>query len=309
MADRQAPLYYIGCRLSLMSKAKLRYEGTLAGIDTEKCTVELHNVQSFGTENRCPENKIPPTPGTYDLIIFNGHDLDDLKVVPKDEPIEQQDPAIINAPKKTSKSEKAKQGAGAGASQQTGPGLLGTGPQGGSKSGGPPANKAPGPIGQPSSAAPGQNSVQRLGHDVNRSAFSKPGNEREAAQGQNQARDKSHHSGGRGRRDLQNNSTSSSNNNAPNNFNRRPGPGLNQKSIQQQREQNEAARASARQAQMEKQRKLREEKEKKQKEDLEKYKSDLDFDSLNAKFDKDSIAKELEQKLRVWGWILTYHLR
>lgn len=318
MSDRNAPLYYIGCRLSLMSKAKLRYEGTLAGIDTEKCTVELHNVQSFGTENRCPENKIPPTPGTYDLIIFNGHDLDDLKVIPKDEPIEQQDPAIINAPKKTSKNEKAKEAA----SRSQGAGLLGPGPnkagsskgQGGPASGAVPGAAVGGPtvgaVGQPSSSAtalPGQNTAQRLGnHDVNRSAFQKPNNERDADAG----REKTHPSGGR-RRDHQNNSTSSSNNNAPHaNFGRinmpagqhqrRPGAGMN-KPTQQQRDQTEAARQSARQAQLEKQRKLREEKEKKQKEDLEKYKSELDFDSLNAKFDKDSIAKELEQKLNIGG--------
>jgi len=89
---------YIGCTLSLTSKAQIRYKGILAGIDTVNCTLTLHKVQSFGTENRCPENKIPPTPGTYDLIIFNGHDIEDVTVITKMDQLN--DPAIINAQKK-----------------------------------------------------------------------------------------------------------------------------------------------------------------------------------------------------------------
>lgn len=327
--------YYIGCRLSLMSKAKLRYEGTLAGIDTEKCTVELHNVQSFGTEDRVPEKPVARTPGTYDLIIFNGHDLEDLQVIPqKEEGIEQQDPAIINAPKKTAKSDKP------ATPKEPGSSLLGSGP-----------NKTTSrdnsmsrndPIGtQPNKAgAIGQNPANQrggLGHDVNRSAFSKPNENRNRDRDldrdnnnnkRDQLRDQANSNKNlAGRRDHGNNSTSSSNRNEMNNretrneninnnnrdrhdpMNRNPqnhwkSQGMTGASVmhagnraaQMKKERDERA-AKARAAQMERQKKLKEEKERKEKEELEKYKGEFDFDGQNAKFDKDQIAKELE-KLR-----------
>jgi protein LSM14 len=98
MAEQQRP--YIGCTLSLISKAKIRYTGVLASIDTANTTLTLHKVQSHGTEDRTPGKFIPPQPGTYDMIIFNGHDIEDLSVVQKEpEPI--QDPAILNMQKQT----------------------------------------------------------------------------------------------------------------------------------------------------------------------------------------------------------------
>merc|ERR1712154_260909 len=80
MSQNRQP--HIGCTLSLTSKANIRYEGILKGIDTEKCTLTLNNVQSFGTEDRSTK-VIPPMQDIYDLIIFNGHDIQDVQVVDK----------------------------------------------------------------------------------------------------------------------------------------------------------------------------------------------------------------------------------
>jgi protein LSM14 len=91
---------HIGCTLSLTSKANIRYEGVLKGINTDKCTLTLNSVQSFGTEDR-QAKVIPPMPDVYDLIVFNGHDIQDVQVVERDENGPAQDPAIMKAEKRT----------------------------------------------------------------------------------------------------------------------------------------------------------------------------------------------------------------
>lgn len=279
MASSQ-PLYYIGCRLSLMSKAKLRYEGTLAGIDTEKCTVELHNVESFGTEERVPApNKIPPTPGSYDLIIFNGHDLDDLKVIPE-KSIEIQDPAIINAPKKKdSNNNKGGEQNGANKNKTQASSILTPSPQvatqnplmGGNQNQQPTTNKS-------------KNSI--LGNQDRPSAFSKPDSNRE----------KTHHSGSTTGLQNDNNSVASgnhknqSNNNNNINNNNRVNHRDNNRENNYQNYQEK--RLKAQQEREARQQKYREEREKRDRENLEKYKAEFDFtDGLN-KFNKDEISKE-----------------
>ena len=159
MAEPQRP--YIGCTLSLISKAKIRYTGVLASIDTANTTLTLHKVQSHGTEDRTPGKFIPPQPGTYDMIIFNGHDIEDLSVVPKEpEPI--QDPAILNMQKQNSPQAPAQQ-----------------------KSSNP-----PGAIGQKVNRSNNNNNAapqrppqaNKIQHNADNSAFSKP-NKNENSQG------------------------------------------------------------------------------------------------------------------------------
>ena len=79
---------YVGCKISLISKSEIRYEGTLNSINSTDATVTLENVRSFGSEGRRGGNKeIQPSPQVYELIVFRGTDIKDLKVceMPKQE--------------------------------------------------------------------------------------------------------------------------------------------------------------------------------------------------------------------------------
>jgi len=88
---------YLGSRISLISKAKIRYEGILYAIDTENMTVALTKVRSFGTEDRNPERPVPPRDETFEYIIFRGTDIFDLTVCDLPQDRLPQDPAILGA--------------------------------------------------------------------------------------------------------------------------------------------------------------------------------------------------------------------
>ncbi|CAK8688025.1 protein LSM14 homolog B-B-like isoform X1 [Clavelina lepadiformis] len=95
---------YIGSKISLISKAKIRYEGVLYTIDTENATVALSKVRSFGTEDRECDRPVAPREEVYEYIIFRGTDIEDLTVCepPKPTPSPSatslpQDPAIVQS--------------------------------------------------------------------------------------------------------------------------------------------------------------------------------------------------------------------
>ncbi|EDO49317.1 predicted protein, partial [Nematostella vectensis] len=71
---------YIGSIINLVSKAEIRYVGTLYAIDTKESTVTLANVRSFGTEGRKVDVEIPPRNEIYEYIVFRGQDIKDLNV-------------------------------------------------------------------------------------------------------------------------------------------------------------------------------------------------------------------------------------
>ncbi|KAI0981494.1 hypothetical protein GJ496_000954 [Pomphorhynchus laevis] len=92
---------YLGSKISLISKAKIRYEGILYTIDPQESTVALAKVRSYGTENRTVENPLPPKDEVYEYIIFRASDIEDLQVSEPPRPttlhetIPHIDPAIV----------------------------------------------------------------------------------------------------------------------------------------------------------------------------------------------------------------------
>uniref|UniRef100_T1IJ30 DFDF domain-containing protein n=1 Tax=Strigamia maritima TaxID=126957 RepID=T1IJ30_STRMM len=71
---------YVGSKISLISKAEIRYEGILYTIDPKEATVALAKVRSFGTEDRFTDKPIASRDDVYEYVIFRGRDIKDIKV-------------------------------------------------------------------------------------------------------------------------------------------------------------------------------------------------------------------------------------
>ncbi|ESO03275.1 hypothetical protein HELRODRAFT_173556 [Helobdella robusta] len=87
---------YLGSKISLISKAEIRYEGILYSIDANESTVALAKVRSFGTEDRPTDRPVPPRDEIFEYIIFRGRDIKDLHVCAPPQPMAT-DPAIIQS--------------------------------------------------------------------------------------------------------------------------------------------------------------------------------------------------------------------
>lgn len=90
---------FLGCKISLISKSEIRYEGILYTIDPKESTIALAKVRSYGTEDRPAERQVQPRDEVFEYIIFRAADIKDLIV---DDPPASiapglADPAIIQA--------------------------------------------------------------------------------------------------------------------------------------------------------------------------------------------------------------------
>ncbi|XP_034251089.1 protein LSM14 homolog A isoform X3 [Thrips palmi] len=84
----------LGSKISLISKADIRYEGRLFTVDPQECTIALASVRSFGTEERETKYPVPAQNQVYDYILFRGSDIKDIRVV-NTQPLN--DPAIVQS--------------------------------------------------------------------------------------------------------------------------------------------------------------------------------------------------------------------
>ncbi|XP_060521181.1 LOW QUALITY PROTEIN: protein LSM14 homolog B-A [Cylas formicarius] len=86
----------LGSKISLISKADIRYEGRLFTVDPQECTIALASVRSFGTEDRETQYPVPAQSQVYDYILFRGSDIKDIRVVNNvSHPQPLNDPAIM----------------------------------------------------------------------------------------------------------------------------------------------------------------------------------------------------------------------
>jgi len=72
---------FIGSKISLITKAEIRYEGILYALDLQEATISLAKVKSFGTEDRPTPQPTPPKDEIFEFIIFRGGDIKSLDVV------------------------------------------------------------------------------------------------------------------------------------------------------------------------------------------------------------------------------------
>uniref|UniRef100_A0AAR5QJU4 DFDF domain-containing protein n=1 Tax=Dendroctonus ponderosae TaxID=77166 RepID=A0AAR5QJU4_DENPD len=71
----------LGSKISLISKADIRYEGRLFTVDPQECTIALASVRSFGTEERDTQFPVPAQNQVYDYILFRGSDIKDIRIM------------------------------------------------------------------------------------------------------------------------------------------------------------------------------------------------------------------------------------
>ncbi|KAF9913899.1 hypothetical protein BX616_009364 [Lobosporangium transversale] len=94
---------YIGSKISLISRSDIRYVGILHHLNPTDSTVALEQVKSYGTEGRRgnPAEEVPPNDNIFDYIVFRGSDVKDLHVCeppapqPPVRPQVPDDPAIL----------------------------------------------------------------------------------------------------------------------------------------------------------------------------------------------------------------------
>lgn len=77
----------LGEKISLITNAKVRYEGILVEVDPVDKAMTLKNVKGYGTEGRRDgENEIPAFDKELANVKFKVDLIIDFKIVPKEQP-------------------------------------------------------------------------------------------------------------------------------------------------------------------------------------------------------------------------------
>jgi small nuclear ribonucleoprotein (snRNP)-like protein len=73
---------YIGKSIYVITKAEVRYEGTLIDVDREKKIMSLRNVSQKGTEGRRNgENEIPPNDSILGMVKFKVELIKEFNII------------------------------------------------------------------------------------------------------------------------------------------------------------------------------------------------------------------------------------
>lgn len=65
----------LGSKISLASKADIRYEDRLFTVDPQECIIALASVRSFDTEDRETQFLMASQNQVYDYILLRGSDI------------------------------------------------------------------------------------------------------------------------------------------------------------------------------------------------------------------------------------------
>lgn len=88
----------MGSKLSLITRAMVRYEGILIETNGEEKTMTLKNVQSYGSEGRRNGvNEIPAPEKPIECVKFKVDQISDFNIIQKPDDGIMSDPAIVSA--------------------------------------------------------------------------------------------------------------------------------------------------------------------------------------------------------------------
>ena len=74
---------YTGKRVRVLTKAQVRYEGTVLKIDKKERALHLQNVKQFGTEGRRGGvNEIPAQENVLEEILFRINLVENFFIIP-----------------------------------------------------------------------------------------------------------------------------------------------------------------------------------------------------------------------------------
>lgn len=89
----------IGSTISIITKAKVRYEGVLIQTDRKERSMKLENVKSYGSEGRRDgQGEVPEKDERIASVVFKVDHIENFEIIKPREspkPPEIQDPAII----------------------------------------------------------------------------------------------------------------------------------------------------------------------------------------------------------------------